>query len=81
MTQNDLPLLAIVTRIVAADDVGGTVISLLLVGIGDKIDIIFKLFLVTFTMRSDEFSDGHNVNSVHEITPESVSKNGTPAGS
>ena len=44
-------MLAIATRIVAADDVGGTVISLLLIGIGDELDIRLELLLIAFTVR------------------------------
>ena len=51
--QNNFSLLAIITRIVAADDVSGMVISLLLIGFGNELDISPEFFLVTFTMRGD----------------------------
>lgn len=69
MTQNNFSLLAIITRIVAADDVSGMVISLLLIGFGNELDISPEFFLVTFTMRGDEHSDGHSAYIIHEITP------------
>jgi len=63
--QNDLPLLAIITRIVAEDDVSGTVVSLFFIGFGDKINIGFELLLVAFTVCSNELSKRYSVDLIH----------------
>lgn len=41
----------------------------MLIGFGNELDISPEFFLVTFTMRGDEHSDGHSAYIIHEITP------------